>query len=142
MAGEISRKKKLSIALLVVALALPLFMASNWGLGMLEDFALSHAPADWAASLDLKVAAFYGASLRADKQKEVYENFVATFTQHPKRGYAAYRSATCVERQVGLTDSHSIAAYQEFIDKYGDDPNSTEYVEEALKAIKHLQTKY
>jgi hypothetical protein len=140
MAGEISRKKKLSIALLVVALALPLFMASNWGLGMLESLALSNAPSDWAASLDLGVADFYGISLRVDKQKEVCENFLRTFKEHPRRAYAAYTVATCVEREVGLPNSYGRKAYEDFIDEYDDDPNAKEYIEEARRAIVRLRS--
>jgi hypothetical protein len=145
---EVSRKKKVGIALLLLALIFPLFMASNWGLGMLERIALNHAqeqiainqpPPDWTASLDLGVADFYGVTLRAEKQKEVCERFLQTFTRHPRRGYAKFSIATCIERDTRAAKHHAQDAYQEFLDEYGDDPNSREYVEEAQRILVRLR---
>jgi hypothetical protein len=140
--GEMSRKKKFGIALLVVALLLPLFMASNWGLGILEGIAVDHAPADWAASLDLGVADFYGVSLRPGKQKEVCEAFLQAFPSHPRRCYAKFSIATCVERDIELGKHHARAAYEEFIDEYDVEPKTEEQkelVDEANRAIVRLR---
>jgi len=138
-----SRKKKISMVILILFLCLPVFLASNWGLGMMEDIALSHAPADWAASFDMGIADFYGMTMRSDEQKAVCQRFLEKFpAPNSKRGYAAYTIAVCVERTVGLTDTHSREAYEKFLDDYEDDPFSQEYVVEAKKALVRLGQKY
>jgi hypothetical protein len=146
--GEVTRKKKFGIVVVVLMLLVPLFMASNWGLGMLEHIALNHAqkqmasnqaPANWAASLDLGVADFYGVSLRVDKQKEVCERFLQTFKSHPRRGYAKFCIATCIERDTHAAKHHAIEAYEEFVGEYADDANSREYVEEAQRILVRLK---
>jgi len=138
----VSKKKKLVIALLALALILPLFMISSWGLGILESIALNHAPAEWAASLDLRVADFYGMTLRSDNQKEVCEKFLATFPSHPRTWYAKYSIATCIERDLDASRPAARRAYEDFLNEYGYVPEwnvPEEYVEKARKAVARLK---
>ncbi len=134
-----TRKKKVGIALLVLALLLPLFLGSSLGLGMLEDYALKHAPEDWAASLDMKVAGFYGITLRSEAQKGVCERFLQTFTTDRRRGYAKFCIARCIQKDPNTANHHILAAYEEFLNEYYDDPNSQEYVKEAERAIASIK---
>jgi len=136
-----SRKKTLLIVLLAVVLVLPFLMASSWGLGIIEDYACEHAPADWAADLDLDVAWFYGMSLRPEKKKEVCERFLETFKTHPQRGYATFMIATAIEADRDASRQSAAQAYEFFLYQYGDDANSKEYVPEAERAVLRLRNR-
>jgi outer membrane protein assembly factor BamD (BamD/ComL family) len=85
------------------------------------------------------VGDFYGVTLRPGSQKRVCERFLETFTTHPKRGYAKYTIATCIERDLDKSRASARDAYYEFLEQYGQDPNSQEYVKEAERAILRLK---
>ena len=137
----VDRKRKLLIAVVVVLLVVPLLTVSSWGLGMIEDFACEHQPAEWAADLDLDVAVFYGYTLRPDKKKQVCERFLKTFTRSPQRGCAAFLIATAIEADREASRESAAQAYDQFLADYANDPNSKEYFPEAERAALRLRNR-
>jgi len=137
----VSRKKTILIAVLVLVILAPLLLFSNWGMAMIENLACRSAPKEWAASLQLKCAQIYGVSLRSKKQLQALSRFLDTFPKHPRRGYARYMIAVCLERDLEVSGDVTIQAYGDFLDEFGDDPNSREYVPEAEQAIRRLENR-
>jgi hypothetical protein len=127
-------RKKVAIGIGIgLAILIPVFMATGWGLSILSSIACRNAPSGWAASLQLGVADFYSVSLRLDEAKESYDKFYDTFKTHPRRYYAKYRAAMCLEKNVDAPRNAAIEAYQAFIEEFGGEANPSEELKELLQ---------
>jgi outer membrane protein assembly factor BamD (BamD/ComL family) len=140
-----TRKKWIIGVIIAVILIVPLLLLSNWGLGMFEGYAVENSTEEWAANMQLNCAKLYGITLRGEKEIEAYERFYKHFTTHPKRGYAKYMVAVCIERDIERSRGQAIRAYEDFLDEFEDDPvfqrlpDWQMYVQEAERAIFRIQ---
>jgi hypothetical protein len=145
MPEETSTRKKVIVgSILAVVLIGPLVALSNWGMAKMEDKAISGAPEPWAAKMQLRLAGIYGMTLRRRQQRGAFEKFLKYFPQHPRRGYAKYMIAVCMERDHDCSRVQTAQVYKDFLWEYADDPQFQtnpewrELVEEAERAVRRL----
>ncbi|MHC4917651.1 MAG: hypothetical protein ACYTGB_19415 [Planctomycetota bacterium] len=145
MAEETSTRKKVIIGVIVaIVLIGPLVALSGWGMGKMEAKAISGAPEPWAADMQLRLASTYGLTLRRGKQRAAFEKFLKHFPNHPRRGYAKYMIAVCMERDHDCSRVQAAETYKEFLWEYAEDPQFQtnpdwrELVEEAERAVRRL----
>lgn len=145
MPEETSTRKKVIIgSIIAVVLIGPLAALSDWGMGKFEQKAINGAPEEWAAKMQLRVAGIYGSTLRRTQQREAYMRFLQYFPQHPRRGYAHYMMAVCMERDLGCSRIQARQTYEDFLFTYADDPvfqtnpDWQELVQEAERAVRRL----
>lgn len=139
------QRRNLIIGITVgVVLIVPLATFSPWGMARLERLAVENVDKSWAPGLQLNCAWIYGMTLRRDEEREAYATFYSTFTTDPRRGYAKYMVAVCLDRDYRQSRRATVTAYNEFLDDFEDDPTFQtlpkwrEYVNNAKEAVERL----
>lgn len=129
----VERKKVVIGILLVLVITLPVFMATSWGLSIVEGIACDNAPDEWAASMQLTVADFYSISLRQEEARKSYGTFCEKFRKHPRVPYARFRIANSLEKDIAIPRPRAIEAYEAFLYEYGAEPNPSEELKDMLQ---------
>jgi hypothetical protein len=100
----------------------------------------------WAGSLQLWCADGYAWTLRRDRERQAYETFYKEFTTDPRRGYAKFMMAACLDRGYQESKRAAAEAYEDFLEEFEDDelfhtlPDWQEYVRDAKRAIERLRS--
>jgi hypothetical protein len=143
-------RRKFVIILVIVALVLigPLTLLSPWGLAHLEGVVQNNLDKPWAPTLQLRCAAAYGYTLQKDSERAAYETFYKTeaFKSDPRRGYAKFMVALCLDRDFRNSRHAAANAYQDFLDEFEYDeifhqyPEWQKYVQDARSAVERLRS--
>jgi hypothetical protein len=139
-----ARKRLIIVCIVALILIGPLVLLSSPGMARLERMAVDNSGKEWAPTLQLRCATTYGWTLRRDKQRQAYETFLRVFTADPRRGYAKYMIAVCMERDHSCSKVQTRDAYEDFLYEYENDaafqtlPEWRHYVNEAERALDRL----
>ncbi len=145
MAMTPETRKKLIIGIIIAMVLFgPLLLVSSPVMEYGEDCAVENASEEWAADLMLQCAEVYGYTLRAESELACYRRFYEKFENSPRRGYAKYMIAACMEKDHDLSKLHTVQAYEDFIEEFQSDeafqtlPDWQFYLDEADRAIQRL----
>jgi hypothetical protein len=112
---------------------------------VIEGHARKSTDKKWGASLQLKCAYVYGITLRPDEQISAYKKFYEIFKDDPRRGYAKFMIASCMEKNLNYSRSGTVREYEDFIDEFQDDPvfqtlpDWRKHLDEADRAIERIK---
>ncbi|MFH1230908.1 MAG: hypothetical protein V1709_05365 [Planctomycetota bacterium] len=116
--------KIIILIILLLILALPFILLTNWSLETAENYIGKNSQESWTADWQWRIANIYFWTFREDKAIKSYDNFMKHYPKDKRYPDAKFKKACCMAKV--RPKEYAISEFNEFADWYPEHPNASE----------------